>query len=343
LNQRTRSSATARRPAKTPPKPAERSLRGAVVHATPLSQRFQSWQRHHRDCARQSLRQLAQQPLQTLMTALLIAIALALPTLLFVVINSVQSLGERWDAKPTISVYLKLDTQESQIPALLAELRARNDIASVTYISPSEALQSFQALAGFGQALSALDSNPLPPTLDVTPASHLESPAQLGALADNLASLAAVESVDIDLDWVRRLREMMVLGRQLVVILASLLSLGVLLALGNSIRLAIENRRDEIVVVKLVGGTHSFVRRPFLYTGIWYGFWAGWLAVVLVMIGHQMLAAKVGNLAAAYQSNFVLDGLTALDYLSLVMASSALGLLSAWLAVGKHLSELEPQ
>lgn len=318
------------------------SQRGAVQSQTAFGQKFTSWGLHHRISATTSLLRLLGMPLQTIMTSLVVAIALALPTTLFIAINNVQSLGDSWDASPKISVYLHTRAREAAITGFQESLTRRADIKSVEYISPKEALASFQAMAGFGNALDLLEQNPLPPTLVITPAAQAVAPAQLAALGESIAKNPLVESVDMDMDWVRRLREIMVLGKKIVTILASLLGLGVLLALGNSIRLAIESRRDEIVIVKLVGGTNGFVRRPFLYTGAWYGLFGGLLAVLLVELGYQSLAESVAGLAAAYQSNFTLGGLSAFDNLSLIAASSFLGLFSAWLAVGKHLNDIEP-
>lgn len=316
--------------------------RGAVQSQTSVGQKLKAWRQHHYASAKTSLVRLLGMPLQTIMTSVVVAIALALPTMLFIAINNVQTLGDSWDANPKISVYLHLRAREPAINALVKDLSQRVDIKDVQYISPEEALAGFQDMAGFGNALEMLDQNPLPPTLVVTPTKQASSPALLAALGESISKNTIVESVDMDMDWVRRLREIMVLGKKIVTILASLLGLGVLLALGNSIRLAIENRRDEIIIVKLVGGTNGFVRRPFLYTGAWYGFFGGALAVLLVTLGHQSLADSVAGLAAAYQSGFVLKGLSASDNLSLLAASTFLGLFSAWLAVGKHLSEIEP-
>ena len=273
------------------------NARGAVQSQTAFSQKFKSWHQHHRVSATSSLFRLLAMPLQTIMTSLVVAIALALPTTLFIAINNVQSLGDSWDASPKISVYLHLRAREAAIVQFEKELNQHNDIKSVLYISPAEALASFQNMAGFGNALDMLEQNPLPPTLVVTPSTQAAAPARLAALAESLAQNPLVESVDMDMDWVRRLREIMVLGKKIVTILASLLGLGVLLALGNSIRLAIQNRRDEIVIVKLVGGSNGFVRRPFLYTGAWYGFMGGVLAVLLVVwgVGEPLIRLLLKN------------------------------------------------
>ena len=328
---------------KNHPKAEPQPTRGAVQSQTSFGQKFTSWHQHHRNSASTSLMRLVGMPLQTIMTALVVAIALALPTTLFIAINNVQTLGDSWDASPKISVYLHTRARDVAITGFKQELEQRGDVSSVQYISPDEALASFQAMAGFGNALELLEQNPLPPTLVVTPSSQASAPAMLAALAETIGKSPLVESVDLDMDWVRRLREIMILGKKIVIILASLLGLGVLLALGNSIRLAIESRRDEIIIVKLVGGTNGFVRRPFLYTGAWYGFFWGMLAVLLVYLGYQSLASSVSSLAAAYQSSFSLEGLSFGDNLLLLLSSTLLGLFSAWLAVGKHLNEIEPR
>ncbi|MDZ7925123.1 MAG: permease-like cell division protein FtsX [Marinagarivorans sp.] len=316
--------------------------RGAVQSQTSFGQKLKSWYAHHQQSASSSLGRLLDMPLQTIMTALVVAIALALPTTLFIAINNVQSLGDGLDVSPKISVFLHLKIRDEAITDLQQKLSQRNDIQNVEYISAAQALASFQTLSGFGNVLDMLDENPLPPTLVITPTAIASAPAMLSSLAESLKKEPMVESVDIDMDWVRRMREITVLGKKIVTILASLLGLGVLLALGNSIRLAIESRRDEIIIVKLVGGTNGFVRRPFLYTGAWYGFLGGLLAVLLVFLGHQSLADSVASLAASYQSGFALEGLSFADNLSLIAASTFMGLFSAWLAVGKHLSEIEP-
>ncbi len=337
-------SATRNKAPKPQPKSSETTpSRGAVQSQTSLGQKFKSWYQHHQQSASSSLWRLFGMPLQTIMTSLVVAIALALPTTLFIAISNIQALGDSWDASPKISVYLHLKTRDEAIADFQTELRQRSDIKNVDYISPAQALNSFQTLSGFGNVLDMLEENPLPPTLVITPTAAASAPALLSNLANALTKHALVESVDIDMDWVRRMREITVLGKKIVTILASLLGLGVLLALGNSIRLAIESRRDEIIIVKLVGGTNGFVRRPFLYTGAWYGFLGGLLAVLLVFLGHQSLADSVASLAASYQSGFALEGLSALDNLTLIAASTFMGLFSAWLAVGKHLSDIEPQ
>lgn len=301
------------------------------------------WWAHHQQSARSSFMRLVGAPVQTLMTALVVAIAMALPATLMVALNNIQRLGDHWDSTPKITVYLHVRAQQAAIEQLQLTLQQLPQVQAQQYISPERALEDFQTQSGFGNVLNVLDENPLPPTMILTPTADAASPEKLQSLVERVAEEAIVDQVEIDLDWVRRMQALMALGQQIVKGLALLLSLGVLLALGNTIRLAIENRRDEIVISKLVGGTDGFVRRPFLYTGAWYGIFGGILACLLVSVGFAFLAGPVSALAGAYQSEFRLRGLGGDGVVSLMVISTCLGLMGAWLAVSRHLSAIEPK
>lgn len=324
--------------------PAAKALsRGASHSKTGLFGQLQGWWAHHMQSARNSFKRLLAAPLQTLMTALVVAIAMALPATLMVVLNNIERMGEHWDSSPKITSYLHLRAQPQAIEQLQQRLKSLPQVQQLHYISADQALQEFQQHSGFGDVLQVLDENPLPPTLIITPTASAIDPEQLQGLVDQVAAEAIVEQVQIDLDWVRRMQAFMALGQKVVTGLALLLSLGVLLALGNTIRLAIENRRDEIVIIKLVGGTDGFVRRPFLYTGAWYGLFGGVLACIVVSIGFGFLSGPVSALASSYHSDFRLRGLGLDGVASLLIISAMLGLMGAWLAVSRHLSEIEPK
>jgi len=214
----------------------------------------------------------------------------------------------------------------------------------VTYLSREDALAEFRELSGFGDVLEQLDSNPLPAVVLVRPRqTRVMDAKQIETLRARLAAMPEVELAQLDLEWVQRLYAMMELGRQIVASLALLLAVGVLLVIGNTIRLAIESRRDEIVVVKLVGGTDAFVRRPFLYTGVWYGLGGGVVATLITGIGLMFLREPVAQLAGLYNSQYRLIGLSFGDMVNLWLASALLGWLGAWLAVARHLGEVEPR
>ncbi|WP_075186997.1 permease-like cell division protein FtsX [Teredinibacter haidensis] len=315
---------------------------GAIQSKTSLGDKARSYWGHHRASFLGSLARLLSTPGQTLMTALVVAIALALPATLLVALGNIQQLGDNWDASPKISVYLNLRARETAIEQLIKRLERMAEVNAVQYLSAEQVKADFQRMSGFGEALEALDDNPLPATLVVTPTFAATEAAALQSLGEKIASEAIVDEVSMDMEWVRRLRELMVLGKKIVAALAGLLGLGVLLAVGNTIRLAIENRRDEIVVSKLVGGSDGFVRRPFIYSGGWYGFIGGLLAALIVVAGFWIIEGTVVKLALLYQSDFELQALGFKGCLQLLGIGTLLGWLGAWLAVGRHLAQIEP-
>lgn len=319
------------------------ATRGASVAKTRAADISHAWWQHHRISAGGSLSRLSTTPLQTLMTALVVAIALALPATLLAVLDNIHRLGDRWDSSPKLSVYLQLRAQPTAIAALEKQLKDMPEIKALETISASDALRQFQEHSGFGAALDVLDENPLPTTLVITPNNDYLEPEKLNSLAERIGKDGLVDEVQMDMAWVKKLKAIMALGQQMVLGLAALLSVGVLLAIGNTIRLEIENRREEIVVTKLVGGTNGFVRRPLLYTGAWYGAFGGLLAGILVWLAFLSLDGPVKQLADAYQSEFVLRGLGTSGSLLLLAAGTGLGLLGAWIAIGRHLSAIEPR
>lgn len=319
------------------------SARGASAARTRAKDVSHAWWRHHRSSAVSSFTRLVGAPLQTLMTSMVVAIALALPAVLYALLGNVYALGERWDSSPKLSVYLIRAAQSQAIAEFTQQVQSLPQVASVDYISAEQALQQFQTHSGFGEALSVLDSNPLPATLVVTPMSSSLDSTSLQALIQTLSAYDLVDEVEMDLAWVRKLKAMMMVGQRIVFGLAVLLWLGVLLAIGNTIRLEIENRRDEIVITKLVGGTNSFVRRPLLYTGTWYGLIGGVLACLLVSVALAALQGPVSELALSYQSEFRLLGLGITGSIVVAGSGAALGLLGAWLASSRHLRAIEPR
>lgn len=324
-------------------RPAKAQARGAISSNTSYKDIIRAWRLHHHHSATNSFSRLLRTPIQTIMTSLVVAIALALPATLLLTLNNIERLGATWDAQPKLSVFLHVRAQPAAVQSLQRKLQALPSIEATEYISPAQALVEFQTQSGFTDALGGLDENPLPPTLVVTPNASALQPESLQALAASIRLEPIVESVDLDMEWVRRLRAMMALGRDVVVALAGLLGLGVLLAIGNTIRLGIESRKEEIIVTKLVGGTNGFVRRPFLYSGVWYGVAGGVLACIIVGTGFSHLKGAVNTLANTYSASFELQGLGLQNSAALLAVSAVLGWLGAWLAVSRHLHRIQPQ
>lgn len=324
---------------------APRAQKSASRNARPRRirwlERWRGWRRHHSQSAADSLGKVLQQPIASCMTWLVIGIAIALPTGLWVVLDNLVQLGDQLDRPAQLSLFLEADQQPDNIRSLGLRLAQRDDIHSTQFIDRDDALADFVQRSGMGDLAMGLRENPLPHLLLVVPVAG--SPDVLGRLRDELETLPAVQEVILDTQWLQRLQSLMTLGRRAVQLLAGLLLAAVVLVLGNTIRLAIEGRRDEIIIVKLVGGTDAFVRRPLLYTGLWFGVGGGAVAALLLALGTLLLASPVNDLSAAYQSNFVLRGLGFVDSLQLVMLGAFLGLAGAWLAVTRHLKDIEPQ
>jgi len=325
---------------------AAQRLGGAVKHerwqsAQNSAQPLNAWLHSHRASALDALRRLWQQPIASLFTCLVMAVALSLPAGLALLLASVERLSGNWQQAAQISVYLKPGSSEAQGLRLRDSIAALPEVASVQWISPDEALAQFAAQSGLADVLDGLAENPLPASLHVTP-KEIDA-ATLKALEKHLASLPAVDLVQLDWRWAERLGAILALGQHLVLGLSLLLALALLLVIGNTIRLHIENRRSEIEVSKLVGATDAYVRRPFLYMGALYGAGGGLLAALLLAYSLDWLNQSVTRLAALYASDFALSGVGLGTALLLALLAVALGCAGAWLAVWRHLRELAPK
>lgn len=327
---------------KNPNAGGKRELRGAHSYRRGFSHQVRSYFGHHRASLLASLRRLKENSGQTLMSSSVVAVALALPALLFVALDNLESLGERWDTEPKMSLYLHPRAQTAAIDSFMTVLRSDPRVASLHFISAEEALDEFQRLSGFGAALSGLASNPLPSVIELTFVDDAMSGAAQAKLVEELQREVLVEEASVDLAWVERFLAITALASNVVLLLALLLGVGALIAVGNTVRLIIENRKDEIIIVKLVGGTNGFVRRPLLYAGVVYGFVGGVLAWLIVSIGLVILGQATADISIAYASDFQLQGLGVKQTLGLFAVGALLGWFGAWLAVGRHLSEIEP-
>ncbi len=316
---------------------------GAVESRRNLGSLLRAYFHNHQKIAAESFARIVAEPLQSVMTMLVVAIALSLPAMLYVGVSSLQQLSGSWDSSAQMTLFLQKGAKDQAIKSLITRLESNDELAEIQYISPVQALDALQDSGGFGGALTLLDENPLPPVLLVVPIADIEGDVpRVELLVRTLSSQPLVDEVQLDMKWLQRMQQILDIGRQITLLLGGALSLGVLLVVGNTIRLAIENRRDEILVVKLVGGTNSFVRRPFLYIGLWYGACGGVIAGLGVLLAQFWLGATVLRLAALYQSDFTLKGLGFDGVLVLVALGGALGLVGAALAVGRHIAQLEP-
>ena len=296
----------------------------------------------HAQVALDSLGRLYRNRVASLMTAAVIAIALAMPAGLYLLLDNLERLSGSWDGQASMSVFLKNTVSTSTAEALATRVREWPEVASVQLVTPEQALQEFSQRAGFADVLDTLEENPLPVVLIIMPASEYSEPAAASALRERFSRLPETALAQLDLQWVQRLAAILDIAHRITLIIGALLALAVLLVIGNTIRLEIQNRREEILVTKLIGATNGFVRRPFLYSGFWYGILGALIAWLVVVTGFWLLAEPVSRLAGLYQSNFSLETMPLQLPVLLLTGGAVLGLLGSWLAVGRHLSAIEP-
>ncbi|HID45126.1 MAG TPA: cell division protein FtsX [Chromatiaceae bacterium] len=301
-----------------------------------------AWLTRHAQVLLSSLGRLWQRPLGSLMTLLVLGIAIALPLGLHLLVGNLQQLASQWDSGASISVFIRDNTDKKAIDSLIDTLRSRDSIRDVQHITPEQALEEFRRQSGFTSALELLDDNPLPHVLQIHPQDTNISSEKLQAFLKSLENRPEVELALADLQWVERFQGITHIIQRVALVLALLLSLAVLLIIGNTIRLEIQGRRDEIEIIKLVGGSNAFIRRPFLYEGFWYGLFGSLIALGMILLSGLVLQEPVSHLANLYQSDFRLGRLTATTVLVVVSISVLLGILGAWIAVHQHLGEMEP-
>jgi len=301
-----------------------------------------SWAIRHLRTAVGSLGRLVRHPFASLMTILVIAVTLALPAALHLLIKNAQSISASWDNALDFSVYLRAGTSINDARRLADIIQQRADIEQVTLIPADEAFAEFRDRSGFGEALDQLTENPLPHTLVVRPVSA-NTDDSIALLNEELGNLPEADVVQVDTEWVRRFHAILDILQRSIAIGAALLGAAIIAIIGNTIRLDIQNRREEIEVTKLIGASNAFVRRPILYSGLWYGLGGGALSLALVRYGLFALEGPVTMLAGLYNSPFVALSLDLAESLLVIGAGVALGLTGSWLAVSRHMRHIEPR
>ena len=301
-----------------------------------------TWMLHHKLAFRATIARLQAERINTLLVMLTIGIALALPGLLYVAVERLAEVTERWDGTPRINVFLSAEGSAER--AMGWEGMA--DVAEVVYQSPQGSLDELLAATGFGAAmdgiLSGFEGNPLPAVAIVTPTPAAAAPARLRALAAQLESEPGVEGVQVDLEWLQRLQAGLALMQRLTWGLALLLAAAVILVVGSLTRMAVAQREDEIRVLKLVGGSDGFVLRPFLYLGLIFGLTGGLAAVLLLALALAFIGVPVADLARSYGSDFRLGGMPWAVALALLGGGAVLGWLAAMMTARRQLAAIEP-
>jgi cell division transport system permease protein len=282
------------------------------------------------------------EPIQTFLSILVIAIVIILPSGLLVALNNAEQFSGNIESSSQITIFVQKSADEALVEEILEELNKVSGIQELTVISAQEALDEFKAYSGFGSALQFLDQNPLPVTILVQPtmSDSLDASQQLSSVIEDFDG---VDSVQVDMLWMERLKKLLEISKKLVLAISLTLVIGGIIVIGNTIRLSIQSRREEIIVTKLVGGTDAYIRRPFLYSGLLLGFFGAFLSVFLLIIGIIWIDRSIAPLLELYQSNFEFQGIDFIKIIWIFGAGMSTGLLGSWLAVLQNLRSIEPR
>jgi len=289
-----------------------------------------------------SLGALISHRLGTLMTVLVLGIAMALPLGLYVTLQNLRGLDLNQDEWGTVTVFLHHETTETAALELAQLVNEQSNVSAVP-VSPDQGMEEFRSASGFGQALDLFENNPLPWALLVTPraAADGELGSRVAVLAAWLEQQPAVDMVQADHKWMQRLSGMLELGDALVTVLSVIFSVAVLVVVANTIRLDVANRAEEIQVLSLIGASDSFIRQPFLFTGFWYGLLGALLALLLLSLAILYLDGPLEHLLQAYGTRFELEGLGGEQTVLVLLSGGLLGFGGAWVSVQRYLQHMK--
>lgn len=294
----------------------------------------------HRRIASGSASRLLQTPASSLVTLFVVAVALLLPALLFGLSSNLASLLADFQDSAQVTLYLQDSVSEADGQQVSDDLLTRSDIEGGYYVSPSQALDEFGASSGLEDLLIEMTANPLPGAIVLTPWDV--SPAAVDELARELQELPQVDVVQVDSLWLQRLAAISNLVSAIGSVLAVIVILGLFFVVGNTIKLAIESRKAEILVIKLVGGSDMYAARPFLYTGLLYGLGGGILATLLQIIVLATFNSNLEVLMQLYESDFQLRGFGLMSSLLIIVAGAAIGWMAALMASLRHIRAINP-
>lgn len=306
----------------------------------PTANRITAYLLHHLQSLVFSLGKIYQAPATTVMTVAVIGITLSLPGGFYLFLKNIDALSGDFRSSTQISLFLDLKTSEKQARDLERDIAGMAQVAATHFISREQSLQDFRSNSGFGKSIDSLSSNPLPHTIVVEPGDIDTFGAR--NLLNSLQAIPEVDIARLDTEWLERLYTIIEIARRSVVIVTVLFAFAVLLIIGNTIRLDIQNRYQEIIVTKLIGATDAFIRRPFLYGGVWYGLLGGIISWLIVELGYLAISGPLARLNLLYKSDMNLITFSFQDFVVLIACSTLLGLAGSWIAVARHLNHIEP-
>lgn len=320
-----------------------RQMRRSKHTENRLLELFQAYLLNHAHGLFSSLGRLNRAPFTSSMTVLVLAIAIALASSFYIVVANIQQMTGNLESSNQMSLFLHDNITDAAGQKMAEQLQQNPSVGAVKFITKKQALEEFKANSGFADALNALERNPLPSVIQVMPKNALENNEDIEKLMADFKQLPQVDFVQVDMQWVARLQTIMLIASRGVTLVSLLLGFAVTFITGNTIRLELQNRQDEVFISKLVGATHSFIQRPFLYTGFWLGFIAGFLGWLIVTVMLLILESPVEKLSTLYNSSFELLFLSFSEFILLLMISSLLAVLGSWAVLHYQLRQLKPQ
>ena len=297
---------------------------------------------YHVQAALSSLVCLCRQPLATGMTVVVIAITLTLPALLWIFTNNMAELTSSWKRGGHVSLYLDTTASVNDYSSLLARVQKTEGVGEAILKTPAEGILELQRQEGMQDLMLNLPDNPLPAVIDVVPSPNITTPIQLESLYGRLKSLPGIDDARLDMQWMSRLYALLNVMERMTQGLMLLLASAVVFIICNTLRLVIHKRQEEIRVLKLIGASDPYIVRPFLYSGLWYGFTSAILAVIFVSLFMLSLRFVLNQLVEAYQMHFPVIGLSTSQALLLIMIATLLGWLGARVSVKRQLAAIEP-
>jgi len=296
---------------------------------------------HHMQSLVFSLGKIYAAPTTTIMTVAVIGITLSLPGGFYLFLKNIDAMSGDFRSSTQITLYLDMELNEKKSRAIERQVAKIPNVSDTQFVSKQDSLEAFRQTSGFGKSIDTLSSNPLPHTIIVEPNSNADTFA-VKNLLNMLQALPGVAIAKLDTEWLERLYTILEIAKRSVAIITILFAFAVLLIIGNTIRLDIQNRYQEIIVTKLIGATNAFIRRPFLYGGLWYGLLGGLVSWFIVEIGYIAISGPLQQLNLLYQADLVLITFTLRDFIILISSSTLLGLTGSWIAVARHLNKIEP-
>ncbi len=309
-------------------------------HKPATTNKISAYLLHHLQSLMFSLGKIYQAPATTIMTIAVIGITLSLPGGFYLFLKNIDAMSGDFRSSSQISLYLDLEVSEKRARAVNKDIDSMAKVESTRFISRDQSLEEFRQNSGFGKSIDTLSSNPLPHTIIVEPVAA--DTFEIRNLVNKLQAMPEVKIAKLDTEWLERLYTIIEIAKRSVTIVTILFACAVLLIIGNTIRLDIQNRYQEIIVTKLIGATDAFIRRPFLYGGVWYGLMGGLVSWLIVEIGYLAISGPLERLNLLYQSEMTLITFSFQDFIILITSSTLLGLAGSWIAVARHLNQIEP-